>query len=180
MFLFLEISYTILYSLCLLIRTIFSFIKHPLAIGLILLVQTTLICLIRGLIIKTFWFSYILFIIFLGGMLVLFIYVTSLASNEIFNFSIKILLVNFFLLIFINFFILFFDKTLIINYSKNYESSLLTLQYRFLPENNLILNKLYNFPTNLITILLIIYLFLTLIAIVKITNIFEGPLRPKF
>lgn len=113
-------------------------------------------------------------------MLVLFIYVTSLASNEIFNFSIKILLVNFFLLIFINFFILFFDKTLVINYSKNYESNLLTLQYRFLPENNLILNKLYNFPTNLITILLIIYLFLTLIAIVKITNIFEGPLRPKF
>lgn len=46
-------------------------------------------------------------------------------------------------------------------------------------ENNLTLNKLYNFPINIITILLINYLFLTLIATVKITNIFEGPLRPK-
>lgn len=50
----------------------------------------------------------------------------------------------------------------------------------FLNENILTLNKLYNFPTNLVTIILIIYLFLTLIAIVKITNVFEGPLRPKF
>lgn len=38
--------------------------------------------------------------------------------------------------------------------------------------------KLYNYPTNFITILLINYLLLTLIAIVKITNIFFGPLRP--
>lgn len=46
-------------------------------------------------------------------------------------------------------------------------------------ENNFILNKIYNFPVNLITVLLINYLFLTLIATVKITNIFEGPLRSK-
>ena len=31
------------------------------------------------------------------------------------------------------------------------------------------LNKLYNFPTNILTVLLINYLFLTLIAAVKIT-----------
>ena len=175
-----EISYTILILTCLLRRTIFSFIKHPLAIGLILLIQTILICLIRGLIIKTFWFSYVLFIIFLGGILVLFIYVTSLASNEIFNFSIKILVINFFALFITSFISILFDKTLFLNYFKNYEINSLTLQIRFLPENNLILNKLYNFPINLITILLIIYLFLTLIAIVKITNVFEGPLRPKY
>jgi NADH-ubiquinone oxidoreductase chain 6 len=50
----------------------------------------------------------------------------------------------------------------------------------FVNENTIILNKLYNFPTNILTILLINYLFLTLIAVVKITNIFEGPLRPKY
>ena len=37
--------------------------------------------------------------------------------------------------------------------------------------------KLYRTPTRIITILLDIYLFLTLIAVVKITNIFKGPLR---
>lgn len=46
-------------------------------------------------------------------------------------------------------------------------------------ENTTNLNKLYNFPTNLITLLLINYLLLTLIAVVKITDIFYGPLRPK-
>jgi len=49
----------------------------------------------------------------------------------------------------------------------------------YINENIINLNKLYNFPTNLITLLLINYLFLTLIVVVKITNIFYGPLRPK-
>lgn len=47
----------------------------------------------------------------------------------------------------------------------------------YINENFLNLNKLYNFPINFITILLINYLFLTLIVIVKITNINKGPLR---
>jgi hypothetical protein len=37
-----------------------------------------------------FWFSYILLIITIGGILVLFIYITSLASNEVFSPSNKI------------------------------------------------------------------------------------------
>jgi NADH-ubiquinone oxidoreductase chain 6 len=45
-------------------------------------------------------------------------------------------------------------------------------------KNNFLLIKIYNFPINIITILLVNYLFLTLIATVKITNIFKGPLRP--
>jgi NADH-ubiquinone oxidoreductase chain 6 len=49
---------------------IFIQIKHPLAIGIILLIQTIITCLIRGLINKRFWFQYILFIVFVGGMLV--------------------------------------------------------------------------------------------------------------
>lgn len=63
---------------------------HPLAIGLALLMQTLFIALSTGLVAPSFWFSYILFLVFLGGMLVLFIYVASLASNEIFRFSTKL------------------------------------------------------------------------------------------
>lgn len=154
-------------------------IKHPLAIGFTLLTQTLLICLITGLITKRFWFSYILFLIFLGGLLVLFIYVTSLASNEIFNISNIILF--FFISNFVIFIIIFFisDKLLILNNLILQENENLIFIKSFIKENSLHLNKLYNFPINLVTILLIIYLFFTLIAVVKITNIFEGPLRPK-
>lgn len=72
------------------------------------------------------------------------------------------------------------DKNIILNYFLNYETINIDEIIRYLTENSIILNKLYNFPINFITIILIIYLFLTLIAVVKITNIFEGPLRPKF
>lgn len=154
--------------------------KHPLAIGLLLLIQTLFICLLSGLVSKSFWFSYILFLIFLGGILVLFIYVTSLASNEIFNFSMKILIffcINF---IFIYTMLIFIDKNLVINYLINHENEPLPQLENLIIENTLSINKLYNFPVNLITIILMIYLFLTLIAVVKITDIFEGPLRPNF
>ena len=49
------------------IRLIFTQIKHTIATGLILLTQTTTVCLIRGTIYRRFWFSFILFIIITGG-----------------------------------------------------------------------------------------------------------------
>nr|YP_010146977.1 NADH dehydrogenase subunit 6 [Conosia irrorata]QQP21499.1 NADH dehydrogenase subunit 6 [Conosia irrorata] len=157
---------------------IFTQMKHPLAMGMMLLFQTLIITMISGLISKSFWYSYILFLIFLGGMLVLFIYVTSLASNEMFSFSNKI---TFIILIILNLFIilfLFMDMTISQPFTNNIDminNNNLTI---YLNENNMNLMKLYNFPTNLLTLILINYLFLTLIIIVKITNNYKGPLRP--
>nr|YP_010397548.1 NADH dehydrogenase subunit 6 [Boreoheptagyia brevitarsis]UQJ73457.1 NADH dehydrogenase subunit 6 [Boreoheptagyia brevitarsis] len=160
--------------------TIFMQMKHPMAMGMMLLIQTLLICLITGNYSKTFWFSYVLFLIFLGGMLVLFIYVTSLASNEMFSFSMKIFILSFLMLFFLLFLTLILDNSIISNFMMNNEMNSFYDMKSFISENSISLNKLYNFPTNMITILLINYLFLTLIAVVKITNIFEGPLRPKY
>nr|YP_010225787.1 NADH dehydrogenase subunit 6 [Propsilocerus sinicus]UDD74664.1 NADH dehydrogenase subunit 6 [Propsilocerus sinicus] len=170
----------ILSFLSMISSTIFMQMKHPLAMGLMLMIQTFFICIISGNYSKTFWFSYILFLIFLGGMLVLFIYVTSLASNEMFNFSMKILIMSMLTLAFFTIILFFMDKTLLMNYIFNSETEILNEQlYNISKENSISLNKLYNFPTNLITILLINYLFLTLIAAVKITKNLNGPLRPK-
>lgn len=147
------------------------------AIGLTLLFQTVFIRIITGLITKTFWFSYILFLIFLGGILVLFIYVTSLASNEIFSISIKSFLFrSIFIIIIIFITYIFIDQIILSINIFNEEISSLNNNI-FSIENSLRLNKLYNFPTNYITILLINYLLITLIAIVKITKLFYGPLR---
>nr|WBU93820.1 NADH dehydrogenase subunit 6 [Drosophila paulistorum]WBU93846.1 NADH dehydrogenase subunit 6 [Drosophila paulistorum]WBU93859.1 NADH dehydrogenase subunit 6 [Drosophila paulistorum]WBU93885.1 NADH dehydrogenase subunit 6 [Drosophila paulistorum]WBU93924.1 NADH dehydrogenase subunit 6 [Drosophila paulistorum] len=166
-----------LYSLILTTSIIFINMIHPLAMGLTLLIQTVLICLITGLMTKSFWYSYILFLIFLGGMLVLFIYVTSLASNEMFNLSIKLTLFSFFLMFIFTMISFFIDKTSISFFFMNNEmESIFNLNSYFL-ENSLSLNKLYNFPTNFITILLMNYLLITLIVVVKITKLFKGPLR---
>lgn len=174
--LLLDILQITLNTLILISSLIFTNINHPLAIGLILLTQTVLICLLTGTIRKTFWFSYILFLIFLGGILVLFIYVTALASNEIFKISIKLILITFLLYFIITNLFIITDYIILNNFIRN-ETQTLNNLYSYIPENSLTLNKLYNFPVNLITILLINYLLITLIAVVKVTKIFHGPLR---
>nr|QPJ78640.1 NADH dehydrogenase subunit 6 [Mansonia uniformis] len=166
-----------MFILCLLTSFIFFQMNHPLAMGLMLLMQTLLNCITLGLFMKTFWFSYILFLVFLGGMLVLFIYVTSLSSNEMFSISFKLIFISLMTIISTMFMLLFFDKSMIEFFFENNDMNLLS-SFSFMQENTYSLNKLYNFPTNLITILLINYLFLTLLVTVKITKKKFGPLRP--
>nr|QTC08237.1 NADH dehydrogenase subunit 6 [Nigronia serricornis] len=163
----------LLMSMNLMMSLNFTLMNHPLAMGLILLIQTILISLITGFMMQTFWFSYILFLIMLGGMLVLFIYMTSLASNELFYFSMKSLSINMGILttLFL-FFVWYFPYNNFLNLDMN--NFKLTSIYT---ENNMELLKLYNFPTMNLTLMLVIYLFLTLIIVVKITNINQGPLR---
>nr|ATN41174.1 NADH dehydrogenase subunit 6 [Diptera sp. 69 LC-2017] len=152
------------------ISVIFFQLKHPLSMGFFLLIQTFNICLLIGISLESFWFSYILFIVFIGGMLVMFIYVTSLASNEKFKFSPKLI---FFSLFFVLVFIILLEMNMNI---LNFESNILSFS-SLLKENYLIIKKLYSFPTNLITIFSINFLFLTLIVSVKVTNFFYGPIR---
>nr|WHL46497.1 NADH dehydrogenase subunit 6 [Dudusa nobilis] len=160
---------------------IMLFINNPLPMGLLILMQTLLTCILTGMFIKTYWFSYILFLTFLGGLLVLFIYISSIASNELFIMSFKFKLMSFFMFIMIMFSqILFFNNLTWINFSINNTdmNNLLSMYFNL---NNLEikinLNKLYNNQTFLLMMMMIIYLFITLIAVVKITNIFFGPIR---
>nr|YP_010429045.1 NADH dehydrogenase subunit 6 [Limenitis sulpitia]USO21467.1 NADH dehydrogenase subunit 6 [Limenitis sulpitia] len=160
------------------ISILLYFINHPLAMGILILIQTLLTCLISGMLINTYWFSYILFLIFLGGLLVLFIYVSSVASNELFkiHFSEKF---SYIYIIFIMIFSILYKNNLIwMNFSFNDE--MINFFYSnlfFNNEYNFNLSKLYNKQNYFLMMMLIIYLFITLIAIVKITNIFFGPLR---
>nr|AIW06326.1 NADH dehydrogenase subunit 6 [Drosophila erecta]QXG19196.1 NADH dehydrogenase subunit 6 [Drosophila erecta]DAA06192.1 TPA_exp: NADH dehydrogenase subunit 6 [Drosophila erecta] len=166
-----------LYSLIITTSFIFLNMVHPLALGLTLLIQTIFVCLISGLMTKSFWYSYILFLIFLGGMLVLFIYVTSLASNEMFNLSIKLILFSLFIMLFMLILSFIIDKTSISLFLMNNEMESIMNMNSYFTENSLSLNKLYNFPTNFVTILLMNYLLITLIVVVKITKLFKGPIR---
>lgn len=118
-----------------------------------------------------------MFLIFIGGILILFIYISSLSSNEKISFSFGIFIKNFSLfclipvtLIFDNFFL---PKT------KNTDLSKLNEFIILINENHINISKLYETPNNWITIILILYLLLTLIIVVKITNSFIGPLRQK-
>nr|YP_009694072.1 NADH dehydrogenase subunit 6 [Indonemoura nohirae]QEI04340.1 NADH dehydrogenase subunit 6 [Indonemoura nohirae] len=156
---------------------IFIYMTHPLAMGLILLLQAIFISILTGTLTQSFWFSYVLCLVFLGGLLVLFIYVTSLASNEMFSLSVKTLTPLFMGFIGIFLMILILDSTLLTSGMMNFESLNIFQTAYYQEESTKSLTKLYNTPTSLITLMLVLYLFLTLIAVVKITKIEQGPLR---
>nr|QNE85411.1 NADH dehydrogenase subunit 6 [Sciomyza simplex] len=167
----------LLTSLLLTFSLIFMQMSHPLAMGLMLLIQTITICLFSGLMAKSFWFSYMLFLVFLGGMLVLFIYVVSLASNEMFSFSMKLLFISTLIMSISMISLIFTDNMSLSFITINNEMNELSNLLSYKMENSINLNKLYNYPVNMTTILLMNYLLITLIAVVKITNMFYGPLR---
>nr|YP_009353141.1 NADH dehydrogenase subunit 6 [Brahmaea hearseyi]AOV83400.1 NADH dehydrogenase subunit 6 [Brahmaea hearseyi] len=158
---------------------IMYFLNHPLSMGLMILIQTLLTCLLSGMMMKTYWFSYILFLTFLGGLLVLFIYISSIASNELFyiKLNMKLFFVMFLIMSIIVSFMYMYNLNWM-NFMNNLEmNNFYNLTLFFNNENKINLNKLYNNQTNFLMILMVIYLFITLISIVKITNIFFGPLR---
>nr|APX40665.1 NADH dehydrogenase subunit 6 [Mantura chrysanthemi] len=148
------------------------FLKHPLTCGLMLLMQTIMTSLITGMMSYNFWYSYILFLVMVGGMLILFIYMTSIASNEKFKFNNKLSLLLLLILI------IMCMLLLIDNYYLNMNSQ--NSNIYFMMNNNISMNKYFNFPNNFIMTMMIIYLFITLIAVVKITKISYGPIRKNF
>nr|YP_009343041.1 NADH dehydrogenase subunit 6 [Cambarus robustus]APS87268.1 NADH dehydrogenase subunit 6 [Cambarus robustus]UZC55681.1 NADH dehydrogenase subunit 6 [Cambarus robustus] len=164
-----------LLPLTLLISILFTRLTHPLSMGLTLLTQTLIICISSGLSNNSLWFSYILFLIFLGGMLVLFIYVASLASNEMFEVSPNTMPLLALLMISVSSLLFFIDPLLI--YSKySMSSSSLLFPYKF-SNTPFLISTIYNFSSMLFTLFIIMYLLLTLFAVVKIINVYSSPLR---
>nr|QID03743.1 NADH dehydrogenase subunit 6 [Oxya hainanensis] len=155
-----------------------NFIKlsHPMSMMLFIIFQTLLIGLLTGTIMESFWLSYILFLTFLGGMLVLFIYITSIASNEMFQLKSFTIISIMIMWVFIMFMFTLIDKMMFVDWFKNSETMNMNVSINF-KEMTLSLLKLYNNPSFFITMMMMIYLFLALLAVIKITNINQGPIR---
>nr|YP_009973292.1 NADH dehydrogenase subunit 6 [Chinapotamon maolanense]QNH92743.1 NADH dehydrogenase subunit 6 [Chinapotamon maolanense] len=161
-----------MFPMIILLSILFTRMMHPLAMGLNLLIQTIVISFSASLATFSFWFSYVLFLIFLGGMLVLFIYVASLASNEIFLPSLTFFIMFLILTILLCFSFFFLDTVLISSFSNLPNSSI-----NFLSSTAHITSWIFNTPSMFFTLFIISYLLLTLLVVVKIINLFKGPLR---
>nr|APX40847.1 NADH dehydrogenase subunit 6 [Calomicrus suturalis] len=160
--------------LMMLCSMLFIFLNHPLSCGLILLIQTILTAMISGLMNFNYWYSYILFLIMIGGMLILFIYMTSIASNEKFSFRPKFMTLNLILLIFVM--LILMDQFYFNMLNQMFDMK----SQNFFYLNNLSMMKYFMEPNYLLMMLIIIYLFITLIVVVKITSISYGSLRQKY
>lgn len=135
---------------------------------MLLIIQTILTSIMTGILINSFWISYILLIRILRGVLVLFIYISRIASNEKFQNNIIIWRIRI-IIIMLRILFLFLEEKIII---KN--------NYLGIEINELFsLNKIFNLENIYVTIILIIYLLLTIIVSSRLVNIFEGPIRIK-
>nr|YP_009470469.1 NADH dehydrogenase subunit 6 [Rhadinosa nigrocyanea]AVF96884.1 NADH dehydrogenase subunit 6 [Rhadinosa nigrocyanea] len=144
----------------------FMMLNHPILLSMMILIQTTLISLKIAMNIKITWFSYVLFLVMVGGMLVLFLYMTNVASNEKFYVSNKIIIMV----------MLMIPTTMIMSMNKNQKFKSINesiINYKYT------LNKMFNETFSLMIIMMMIYLLITMIMAVKLTDLDKGPLRKK-
>lgn len=121
----------------------------PLSIGCCLLLTTIRLALTGSLAYTDLWISYILVLVFLGGVLVIFIYVALVSSNEQFSLTLKPLL-----------FISTLPIILWINLINKSTNNILTNWVKEVYRENLYV----------LTLFLVLYLFLTLIVVVSNTK----------
>nr|YP_009227885.1 NADH dehydrogenase subunit 6 [Armatobalanus allium]AII19532.1 NADH dehydrogenase subunit 6 [Armatobalanus allium] len=148
------------------LNLIFLFMFHPLAMIFVLILQTMFISISMYTITQFPWFSYTLILVFLGGMLILFTYMSNIASNEMFKPNLKMLfplviapLIAFFIPL---------PKQNISSESKSMNME----QF-----NNLTIFKPFSNAIMPITLLMASYIILTLLTVVKISKMNQGPLR---
>nr|AXH38213.1 NADH dehydrogenase subunit 6 [Pseudoniphargus sp. 1-Portugal] len=156
--------FSILLSLMFLLET------TPLYLSLVIILQTIILAVILALFTMSSWFSFMLLMIYLSGMMIVFIYVSSMASNELFNptrnlmpFSLAAMLILLFLL-----FPFYYLKP---------SDSLSHLSLDLLQTTVFKTSSIYSKSLFIMTILLIIYLLLAMIMVVKVSSFSEGPMR---
>nr|YP_009445574.1 NADH dehydrogenase subunit 6 [Picromerus griseus]ATV99251.1 NADH dehydrogenase subunit 6 [Picromerus griseus] len=155
---------TILLIMMIMTSLILLSLNHPLSMGLILIIQTMVTSIIIGSMLESFFFSYIIIIIMLSGILVLFIYMASVASNEKFKSLINLMMMS-------TLFLLITSKLM---YS--YKGYMMNSLYY---NDNISLIKIFNTATAQLTLMMIIYLLFTMIVVSNVSKIYEGPLRMK-
>nr|YP_009684892.1 NADH dehydrogenase subunit 6 [Daphnia similis]AYE40157.1 NADH dehydrogenase subunit 6 [Daphnia similis] len=159
--------------LMMVLASIFPGLNHPLSMGLVILMMTIAMAVCLGSLAVHFWVSYVLILVLLGGLLVIFIYISLLASNELFakknNF--KTLLQSIVL-----------STSLLFSYSLFFwvTSEEMYLSIKSLSSEGLVwLNLLYSEQLGGVTMFLVFYLLLTLIVVVSITKNDYSSLRAR-
>nr|WEP24846.1 NADH dehydrogenase subunit 6 [Metidiocerus sp.] len=154
-------------KMMLMMISILPIMKTPMSMGMTLMLQTILMTMLMNKMMTTTWLTMITFLMMIGGLLILFIYMSSLASNEKFKINMKMLIITLTILVVIEEFM----QDMQVNETQN-------LNYIEYTEQ-LSLNKLYNKKSMMITLIMVLYLLLTMIVVTKLVKHYEGPLRSK-
>ena len=147
---------SIIFMLILLNRLLY--INHPISLGFILIFYALATGLL-SLMLSSSWFFYLLVLVFLGGVIILIIYIRTLSANE--KFFIPYTRVSPLLVI-------LFTLTLGFLYEFNKSTSLRS--------SSCFISNVYEQSNSSLTLVLIIYLLLTILCVVKLVKFEKGPL----
>ncbi|YP_009239945.1 NADH dehydrogenase subunit 6 (mitochondrion) [Myzus persicae] len=146
-----------------------TMMKSPISSNLVILIQTMTLTMMINLINKTAWISFMIFILYIGGLMIIFLYISSIAFNELnINKNYKNMI---FKLIIIFFTLMYFKMSLNME-NMNYEN-------KFMFEDNFYLLNMFIMPNNLMIYMIMFILFFMLILIIWMLKINKGPIRQK-
>nr|BAL70375.1 NADH dehydrogenase subunit 6 [Aposthonia japonica] len=150
------------------LTSLFMYFNHPLILTIIILTQTTNSCLIMGTHMKNFWIPYLLFIIMLGGLMIMFMYMCSTTPNQLMKSPTYTLLISLLTMI------------IFMTINKMYwKDKLMKMNYSTLSMNstNNFFNMLINFPTQFTFMLMMMFLAFSMFTTMKISFTSNKPLR---
>nr|UAT98575.1 NADH dehydrogenase subunit 6 [Penthicodes caja] len=150
-------------------------LKHPISMGSMLMIQTTLMCLNQSNISKSPWYMYIMFLTTVGGLMIMFMYMASIASNEIFKPKLKLILLWTILMITTSILMAKMDLSMDLTY-KIKENKMITTQ--MMEEKTT--SKFFMLNKMNITITMMMILVLTMVSVTNISSTFEGPLKKTY
>nr|UZT27009.1 NADH dehydrogenase subunit 6 [Xylosandrus sp.] len=154
---------------------LFLIFSNPLSKGYMLLLLTISTSLSASTTHLNSWFGYILFLVMVGGMLVAFIYMTSIASNEKFKFP-NTSRITMFILMFLMLMLFMWNKEMFFSFKYQH---IMESQEMIKASQSMFMNKIFSSPLSQVSIALMSYLFLVLIMVVKMTDFIKGPIRQK-
>jgi len=136
-------------------------LSHPISLGIVIIVISVIIGVyILNLVYS--WFFYLLILVFLGGVIVLIIYIRTLSANE--KFSPMVVTLPLFVLL-----------ALIMSITSNS----LTQSFSNRVTSRSFISQLYQHKNARLLLFLIVYLLITLVCVVKLVKYEEGPLSKR-
>nr|ANS72692.1 NADH dehydrogenase subunit 6 [Neptunea arthritica] len=162
-------SALIIFSMTLSSFLMLPLMMQPLSLGLVIMISTLLMCFISAITLSS-WYGYILFLIYVGGLLVMFAYVAALSPNVLFGKGTPLL---FFFLLIIPMSIMFYFYPLIDLSSFSYLHIFSELKFLKIYGIEMVSPQMISIFIGLAIILLI-----NLIVVVKICYYQHASLRP--
>nr|AWU49035.1 NADH dehydrogenase subunit 6 [Pseudophacopteron sp. DMP-2018] len=145
---------------------LFSIATHPLSMGFMLLIINLLTSIMLRFFTKSNWIPLTIFLVTAGGLMIIFMYSTSISSNELFSY----INVN-------NIFMCILSMYMITTLNQSFY---ITDNFNSTDQFNCEFLSLYSPIYSKTTIFMFMFLFMTLFIIIKMMKCIKGPLRKKY